>query len=266
MSRYSISQASELVERIQNYEKKEKQYGYFQLKNDRDSARVYFLAATLDDIDILTVHNVPMEYNGKPFTRFVDCQRAEGQQISACPICALNNEWGTGFGSKLKVFIQLYNADTNQLEVWSTNYKVFATLQLRVSRIRELQTEPIYSRCFEIIRNGKKGDTQTTYMIEECISSDEKYRVRRKEELPQKLDLIECGYILTPNQIVFDKSSETFVYANSGGSVKKEEITPRAVQNPVTEPTPQTYAPRTATNNEEKVTTPPITSFTRRTY
>ena len=124
--------------------------GYFSLKNDKDTARVRFLFDSIDDVTGYAVHQV--EIDGKK--RYVNCLREYGEPVSACPFCEAK------MFVSAKYFIPLYNIDEDRLQTWERGKKFGSKLSSMCARYPHL-----VSNVFEIERNGKAGDTATTYEI-----------------------------------------------------------------------------------------------------
>lgn len=123
---------------------------FFALKNDKDTARVHFMANTMDDIAGYAVHQVSID--GK--NRYVNCLREYTDPIDACPFCA------AGMKIQAKLFIPMYNIDTNETQIWERGKTFLSKLSSLVARYN-----PLVAWSFEIERNGKSGDTNTTYEI-----------------------------------------------------------------------------------------------------
>lgn len=126
--------------------------GFFSLKNDKDVARVKFLFNDINDVKCHSVHQV--EIDGKK--RYVDCLREYGDPVDACPFCKAQKF------VNMKYFIPLYNIDADNTQIWERGRKFGSKLTSICSRYPN-----IVSHIFEIERNGKAGDTQTTYEIYE---------------------------------------------------------------------------------------------------
>ena len=129
--------------------------GYFSLKNDKDVARVRFMYDTIDDVVGYAVHQV--EVDGKK--RYVNCLREYNEPISKCPFCEAK------MYQTAKMFIPLYNVDEDKMQVWERGKKFFAKISSLCARYAS--KDSLVSHVFEIERNGKKGDTSTTYEIYE---------------------------------------------------------------------------------------------------
>ena len=126
--------------------------GFFSLKNDKEVAHVRFLYNSIDDVRGFSVHEV--ELNGKK--RYVNCLREYGDPVDACPFCK------AGKFNQVKYFVPIYNMDTDSLQTWERGKKFGSKLTSMCSRYPNT-----VSHTFEIERNGRAGDTQTTYEIYE---------------------------------------------------------------------------------------------------
>ena len=126
--------------------------GYFSLKGDGDSAVVRFLYKDVDDVEGFAVHEV--EIDGKK--RYVNCLREYDQSIDDCPFCKAK------MFQVAKLFVPVYNEKERKVQIWERGKKFFQKISGLCSRYNKA---PIYQQTFEIVRNGKPGDTQTTYEI-----------------------------------------------------------------------------------------------------
>lgn len=126
--------------------------GFFSLKQDKEIARVRFLFNDIDDVEGFAVHQIEMD--GKK--RYVNCLREYGAPVDDCPFCK------KGMYVTAKYFIPLYNIDTKQNQTWERGKKFGSKLSSLCSRYPNL-----VSHTFEIERNGKAGDTSTSYEIYE---------------------------------------------------------------------------------------------------
>ena len=131
--------------------------GFFSLKNDKETAKVRFLFNDADDVQSQSVHQV--EVDGKK--RWVDCLRGYGAPIDDCPFCK------AGKFVNFKYFIPLYNMDADTTQIWERGKKFGSKLSSMCSRYA-----PVVNHIFEIERNGKPGDQQTSYEIYECGDVD----------------------------------------------------------------------------------------------
>ena len=175
--------------------------GYFSLKNDRDVATVRFLYNTADDVEGYAVHEV--EIDGKK--RYVNCLREYNQPIDDCPFCKARKY------QVAKLFIPMYNVDEEKVQVWERGKKFFNKLSSVLARC---DADPICSQTFEIERNGKAGDTQTTYEI---------YQTKDK---PDDFTLDDCEEPMVFGRIVLDKSAEDMEFYLEEGYFPPEDEEP----------------------------------------
>lgn len=173
-------------------------HGFFSLSNDKDTARVRFMYNELDDVQGYAVHQV--EVDGK--YRYVNCLREYNDPIDSCPFCA-NRQFQLA-----KLFIPLYIEEGDgkgEIRLWERGKKFFAKISSMCSRYPNL-----VSHIFEIERNGKKGDTQTTYEIYE-IEKD----ATKLEDLPEVPEIL--------GGVVLDKSFDEMQHYIDYGSFGEEE-------------------------------------------
>lgn len=163
--------------------------GYFSLKNDKDVARVRFMYNSIDDVEGYAVHQV--EIDGKK--RWVNCLREYNQPIDTCPFCREK------MFTSAKLFIPLYNIDEDKQQVWERGKKFISKISSICARYPN-----VVSHVFEIERNGKKGETTTTYEIYEVDKDD-----TTLEDLPE---------ISSPlGTIVLDKSADDMEFYLENG-------------------------------------------------
>lgn len=140
-------------------------FGYFTLKNDKDSAKIRILWETMADIDIRTLHKVKAK-NG--FEYRVDCLRATyDDPKDMCPCCVSSN-WED---RKIQTtcYIPIYNLDKERVEFW-TRTGDFVT-QALLPKLTEAG-EPYCATVFTVERNGEAGDQNTRYELINEYSDD----------------------------------------------------------------------------------------------
>lgn len=142
--------------------------GYFSLKNDGETARVRFLYNDINDVEGYAVHEV--EIDGRK--RYINCLRKYNESVDNCPFCRERKP------QYAKLFVPLYNIDEDKVQVWERGKKFFAKLSSICARYAN--KEGLCSHVFEIERNGKPGDTQTSYEIYEVDNDGAKL-----EDLPE---------------------------------------------------------------------------------
>lgn len=125
---------------------------YFSLKEDKDVARVRFLYSGAEDIEGFSVHKVSVGDR----ERYVNClaDPEKGTTPADCPFCQAK------LPKFAKLFVPLYNEDADQIQTWERGQKFYGQISGLCARY-----DNIVSRTFEIERNGKKGETSTTYSI-----------------------------------------------------------------------------------------------------
>ena len=123
---------------------------YFSLKDDKDTARVRFLYNGAEDIEGFTVHRVKVGDR----ERYVNCLVEDKGSIADCPFCQAK------YPKFAKMFIPLYNEDTDQIQTWERGQKFYGTISGLCARYPK-----IVSRTFDIERNGKAGEQTTTYSV-----------------------------------------------------------------------------------------------------
>ena len=161
---------------------------FFQLKNDKDTARVRFLYKTMDDVQGYVVHQIDLGDK----KRYVGCLRSYNEPSDKCPLCA------NGYKQIPKLFINLYNEDSGECQVWERGKSYFQKISSLASRYN-----PLCNELIEIERNGKKGDMQTTY---------EFFPVENSE-----FDISSVEVSEPLGTIILDKSSsELETYLNTG--------------------------------------------------
>jgi len=194
--------------------------GFFSLKNDKDVARIRFLYEGIEDVEGLAVHQV--EIDGKK--RYVNCIREYGQPMDTCPFCAAK------MFTTAKYFVPIYNIDEDRVQTWERGKQFGAKLSSICGRYPNL-----VSHQFEIERNGKPGDTNTTYEIFPVGDSDD---TRVEDfEMPEVLGGLvldknadEMNYFLDYNEFPEDGNGrETPVRR---GSARNEEDTRSSRRTP----------------------------------
>lgn len=154
--------------------------GYFSLKNDKDVATVRFMYNSIDDVEGYAVHQV--EIDGKK--RYVNCIREYNEPLDKCPFCSAKKF------QQAKLFIPVYNVNEQKIQIWERGKKFFSKISSLCARYDNL-----VSHEFEIERNGKKGETTTSYEIYEVKHDD-----TTMEDLPEVPEII--------GGLVLDKSAD----------------------------------------------------------
>lgn len=163
--------------------------GYFSLKNDKDVARVRFMYNGVDDVEGYAVHQVEIDDK----KRWVNCLREYNQPIDTCPFCREKKF------TSAKLFIPIYNIDEDKVQIWERGKKFISKISSICARYPN-----VVSHVFEIERNGKPGDTATTYEIYEVDKDD-----TTLEDLPEVSDPL--------GTIVLDKSADDMEFFLDNG-------------------------------------------------
>lgn len=163
--------------------------GYFSLKNDKDVAQVRFMYNSIDDVEGYAVHQVEIE--GKK--RYVNCLREYNDPIDKCPFCKAK------MFTSARLFVPIYNVDEDRVQVWERGKKFISKISSICARYPN-----VVSHIFEVERNGKPGDTATTYEIYEVNKDD-----TTLEDLPEMNNVL--------GTLVLDKSADDMEFFLDNG-------------------------------------------------
>lgn len=178
---------------------------FFSLKDDGDVARVRFMYNDLNDVTGYAVHEIEVDGN----KRYVNCLRSYNEPKSKCPCCA------NDYMQKAKLYVPLYNVDTKEVQLWERGKKFLGKLQSICTRYAR-QDSPLVNHIFEIERNGKKGDTQTTYEVYE-VGSDG----TTLQDLPEVIEPL--------GNVILDKSYDELDSYVRTGSFATQQVPTRRV-------------------------------------
>lgn len=176
---------------------------YFSLKDDKDTARVRFLYEGANDVEGYSVHRVAVGER----ERYVNCLVEDGGSIADCPFCQAK------YPKFAKLFIPLYNEDTDQLQTWERGQKFYGTISGLCARYPNL-----VSRTFDIERNGKKGEQTTTYSV---------YPVGDADGTKVQDILDDLGVEALPNPlgtIILNKTADEMEYYIERGDFPTNEV------------------------------------------
>jgi hypothetical protein len=168
---------------------------FFGLKNDKDTAVVRFMYNGMEDVEGFSVHEV--EIDGKK--RYVNCLREYNEPVDSCPLCAAK------YKVIAKMFIPLYDVDADEVKVWDRGKTFLSKISSLCARYNPLVATP-----FEIERNGKKGDTNTTYETYAMESDD-----MTLDDMPEAPQIL--------GAIVLDKAFEDMEYFLDYGDFPQDE-------------------------------------------
>lgn len=136
---------------------------FFSLKNDRESAVVRFIQNTVDDFEIVAVHEVEIATQNGISKRKVSCLREANDPIDKCPFCETNQKL------QKKFFVHLVKYEQSQSGeiictpmVWERPLSFAKELAEKSS----LYGTPISNNVFMVTRIGAPRDTQTKYTVD----------------------------------------------------------------------------------------------------
>jgi len=140
-------------------------FDIFVLENDQDAKKVQFMINSTEDILAYTYHGIGMQSaRGIGYERKVSCLKtSKDDPMGTCPLCDGGDPGGVG---KIKTarFIPLYSVDENKVLLWERGAKfIDNTVKGFINRM-VANGRSLPSLVVEIVRNGKKGDQQTTYV------------------------------------------------------------------------------------------------------
>ena len=166
---------------------------YFKLSNDGDVARVQLLGNDMEDFPGYAVHKVADgKYdNGDKRYKWVNCLREYNDPVEVCPFCKAKIK------QEARLFLPLYNIDAGEVQIWERGKTFFRTLASYCARNPE-----VVSIVTEIERQGKAGDTSTTYQLYPTKDEPERERL---EDFEDDMPEIIGRYIL-------DKSADEMEY------------------------------------------------------
>lgn len=139
--------------------------GFFQLKDDGDTAEVRFMYETIDDVQLDILHSVDTGKKnkyGSTVKQYVDCLRTYKDPVDACPFCR------EGKPQLARLIIPIYDINQNKTLIWDRGRKYFKKFTKMSSRYPNL-----VSQVFEIERDGESGDKQTEYTFEAVGQPDD---------------------------------------------------------------------------------------------
>ena len=175
---------------------------FFSLKDDRETAKVHILGNDMNDFPGYAVHRVPIG-DGH---RYVNCLREAGAPITDCPFCAEGRHNPEISKVYAKLFIPLYNCNTDEVQIWERGKTFFRDLASYCSHnpnVSEVVTE--------VERRGKKGDTSTTYGLY-ALKEEDNFDIENvREDIPEVL-----------GTIVLDKTAEDMEYYLRRGDFPEE--------------------------------------------
>jgi len=139
--------------------------GFFGIANDKEVKQVRFMYDKVDDIEGMSVHKVPIGDKD----RYVNCLREYNQPLDDCPLCREHKATGK-YPVMARLFIPVYNIDENVVQIWDRGKTMFQKMTSLCSRYAT--KDNLVNSIFEVERNGKPKDTNTTYEIYQVDKDD----------------------------------------------------------------------------------------------
>lgn len=190
---------------------------FLKLENDGDMATVQLLVSDMNDLDIYACHEVQVGVwdDGRPKTRFCNCNRDYDEPLDTCPLCAAE------LSQKVVMMLAMYDINDRKVKIWNRGKTFIPKIKNLVNRWGDMRNKPI-----DIIRNGAKGDMKTRYDIQ--ISPEEPVDISNIEK-PEFLG----GYIL-------DKTADEMqIYLDTGEFPQEEDSNNIQSARRNTEPLPR---------------------------
>lgn len=196
---------------------------FFSLANDKDYETVRLMYNDMNDVELFSVHEI--EVNGQ--TQWVNCLREYDEPVDKCPLCAAGNRL------QVKMWVPLYIENTGEVKVWERGRTFVAQIESSARRFN-----PLVSTIFEIERNGKKGDQNTTYALVNVGRDD-----KQLSELPPLPEVV--GGIV--KEYTFDQLEEFLQTGNVPGQQNNAPQTrnPASDRRPASNANEQTVVRRT---------------------
>lgn len=180
------------------------QGNWFTLADDGDQALVTFLyeSQSGDDIDYFLVHEVEIGGN----TRTVNCLGVDEEgnlDPERCPLCQ------NGLYKKEKLYLQLYNHDTEQAEIWERGRTFTSQISNLVNLYGSLVTQPLL-----VTRMGRKGDSNTRYEL----TPEEPQLDATLDDFPEKQEILGSLIIDATEDDMYAMIDKTYVLPNASNN------------------------------------------------
>lgn len=199
---------------------KERGYdNYFSLRNDGDSADVVFLYRGTSDVLVADAHYI----KSNDYTGYVHCCGR------GCPAC------GKGISVRNKLFIPMYNFNSDKIEFWDRN--MFFENQLQQGVFSKYPNPSEY--VFRITRHGQARDVNTTYEIRAVGKNDAmpydvilaKFNTKVPDVYNNVIREFSAGEL---NLMLSNTDSDSGAAASysAGSDMPSYQVTPRAAYNP----------------------------------
>lgn len=186
---------------------------FFTLADDGDSAEVSFLYDNPDgtDIDYYLTHQVKIDGRDRNVVCRAVSEDGETLHEENCPLCS------AGKPRIEKMYLQVYNWQNDRVEVWDRGRSFVPKIQSLINSYGSL-----CSTVFNVVRNGARGDSYTTYdIIEQEVTGN------TLADFPEKSDVVGTYVLeLTPEQIEQFNSTGEVKTSQPGNGVQGRRRTP----------------------------------------
>lgn len=225
------------------------QVSFFNLKNDGDEAIVRIMHDSIDDFDIMTVHDVNI---GGKF-RKVACIRNPQDPTDNCPFCAANKPLKQRFFIHMVQYDNVNGQIVPKPVIWDRTANDYGN---KIKNLLEMYG-PLSDCIFKVKRNGKAGDMSTTYEI--MYTNPQVFRADLYPKIPDAFN----GYDVL-GTVVLDKNFDelaTFLATGSFPVVNNTNATASNVANvapSMPQQTPTYQAPTAPAPNMPAANQPPF--------
>ena len=210
---------------------------FFTLRNDNDEAIVRFMCDSVDDFEILTVHDI--QIGGK--YRKINCIRDFHDPVENCPLCASGTKINQRFFIKMIQYDKTTDATGNVIitpkaVVWERSTAYAKTLKSYLDNYG-----PLSDIICKVIRHGKAGDMQTTYEIVPNLNKN----IYRDDIYVKDVNIF--GNFNAFGTIVMDRTYDEIMQFQMTGQFPVRE---KKQNNTQIEASVQNFASQSATMNE----------------
>lgn len=237
------------------------QISMFKLSDDGQEAIVRFMVDSIDDLEILTTHNIKV--NDKH--RKVSCVRDPKEDTSLCPLCNADVPVNQLVYIKMLQYIDNGTSVETKPVIWERNASTYAyKMKGYVDNYG-----PMSGILCKVIRHGKAGDIKTTYDIIPNINPSQ--YPQEKFPIPQDDPFEDYS---AEGTIVMSKSVqdiETFIQTGvfpqqtQQQPMQQEQYYSQPQQQQYTPQPQQTYSPDSDSQTTYGKTPPPPEHFAQKT-
>lgn len=194
-------------------------FTFLKLQDHNWSAKVRFMYGPGETFQGFAVHNISADTR-RP--KYVPCLRELGQPLDVCPLCKAGSSVTAQFYIPVYVIsitkcisgVMQAEEPVNQVMLFQRGKTFQGALS---SAIRQSAGTPLVNNIFNIVRNGKAQNLDTTYMVE-FVGRD----TTTLENLPERPEVL-GSYVLP--EMTFEKMSALV----NNAATPSADVTPRTV-------------------------------------